>query len=200
MDALTLPPSPATALLVVDIQERLIAAMPPREASRLVACTELLLDAARLFELPVFVTEQHPRGLGATVAPVRAVLDTFAKPPRVFEKTVFNAHAADGLGEALEASGARAVIVVGMEAHVCVFQTARSLAKQGYLVQLPFDAVTSRDPACKHTALAALAAHGALVTSAETVVFDLLGDAKHPHFKALSGRVKALPIEPTAAR
>jgi nicotinamidase-related amidase len=195
MDALKLE-AHRTTLLVVDVQEKLLPAMPPAHQRRLIAAHELLLEAARLLKVHTIATEQYPRGLGATAAPVRAMLDTFdwcAVP--VFEKTVFSAAAVHGVTDALSLVDARTVIVTGMETHVCVFQTVRDLLHKGFHVHVPFDAVASRDPECRRVALETLRGCGAKITSSESVVFDLLKDAKHPEFRAISARVKALPIE-----
>jgi nicotinamidase-related amidase len=192
MNALTLSPQ-STALLVVDVQERLLPAMPEFDRARLLASVVLLVDAARLLHLPVFVTEQYPRGLGRTDPSVAAALEQCEPRPTIAEKTVFHALAPPEVARGLSASAVRSVVVVGMEAHVCVFQTARELRARGLFVHVPFDAVASRDPECKRAALALLGQHGVSVTTAETVVFDLLGDAQHEHFRALSKRVKELP-------
>lgn len=191
MDALTLIPS-QTALLVVDVQERLMPAMHAPHAARLLACLDVLLEAARLFDLPVFATEQYPQGLGPTVLAVRERLASFDPPVHPAEKTVFSALAPAEVARGLASSGARSVIVTGVESHVCVFQTARELKRRGFHVHVPFDAVASRDPQCREAALALLARHGVSVTTTETVVFDLLGDAKSPHFRPLSKLVRAL--------
>lgn len=193
MDALTLSPD-STALLVVDIQDKLVAAMPPADARRMLASAALLLEAARLFHMPVIVTEHYPQGLGPTVASLRQSLEGRTPPALVVEKTIFSAMGPAEVPQALAASGVRSVIAVGMEAHVCLFQTARELVRRGYHTHVPFDAAASRDPQCKSAALAMLAAHGVTVTTTETAVFDLMVDAKCPHFKALSKLVKALPI------
>src|SRR5262245_22489717 len=97
---------------------------------------------------------------------------------------------------ALAASGARSVIAVGMEAHVCVFQTARELHRRGYNTHVPFDAVASRDPACREHGLELLRRNGVSITTTETIVFDLLGSADNPQFKPLSARVKNIPLPP----
>ncbi len=191
MDAITLSPG-TTALLVVDVQDKLLPAMPTGDAQRLLRAVDLLLDAARLLKLATVVTEQYPQGLGHTAAPVLEALKGFDAPPRVIEKTEFCAVTPMEVSRALSTAGARSVIVVGMEAHVCVFQTARELHRRGYFVHVPFDAVASRDPACKTTALGLLASSGVSVTTTETAVFDLLGDAKHPHFRELSKKVRGL--------
>ncbi len=193
MDALTVTPE-STALLIVDVQEKLILAMPEFDRRRLVAAIELLGDTAKSFKLPVFVTEHYPKGLGATVPSIREVLEGCEPKIVVAEKTIFSAMAPPEIPRGIAATGVRSVIVVGMEAHVCVFQTVRELRARGYVVHVPFDAVASRDPACRATALDLLARNGTSVTTTETIVFDLLRDARHPAFKALSARVKNLPL------
>jgi nicotinamidase-related amidase len=196
MDAFKLDPK-RTALLVIDAQERLLPAMPPAHQRRLVAAHELLLDAARLLRVHTIATEQYPKGLGRTVPALRAALDAFdwcAVP--VFEKTAFSAAHVKGVTDALSLVDARTVIVTGMEAHVCVFQSVRDLIHKGFRVHVPFDAVASRDPECRAVALDLMRQAGATITTSESVVFDLLADASNEHFRAVSQRVKALPIEP----
>lgn len=191
MQLSTLHPGKA-ALLVIDVQERLMPAMHPPDAARLVRCLDVLTDAAQRFKLPVFVTEQYPSGLGHTVAAVKTMLDRFERPPLVSEKTVFSAAELPELSHSLTDLGLSQVIITGVEAHVCVFQTARALAARGLDVHVPFDAVASRDPEAKSRALALLTRGGVSVTTTETLVFDLLGDAKNLHFRPLSKLVRAI--------
>ncbi|MBI5516761.1 MAG: isochorismatase family protein [Deltaproteobacteria bacterium] len=193
MDAITLAAG-QTALLVVDVQERLVAAMPSALATRMLASCELLVETASRFALPLFVTEHYPQGLGPTHPSLRLRLEATQPRPRVVEKTIFSAMGPPEIPRALAQSSVRSVIVVGMEAHVCVFQTARELVRRGYSAHVPFDAVASRDPDCRRVALELLGRHGVQVTTTETCVFDLLGDAKNVHFKALSRMVKELPM------
>ncbi|MBL8603514.1 MAG: isochorismatase family protein [Myxococcales bacterium] len=190
MDALTLDPA-HTALVVVDIQEKLAPAMPSGDYERLLKATHLLVETARLLGMSTFATEQYPQGLGPTVQSLREAFAGFPTVVVPSEKTVFSA-ATPAVLEALHRAHVRRVLVVGLEAHVCVFQTVRDLLGRGFGVHVPHDAVASRDPKNRDVALATLRAHGAAVTSAETAVFDLLHDAKHPHFRALSKLVKAL--------
>ncbi len=191
MDAITLLPGRA-ALLVVDVQERLLPAMHAPDARRLLACLDALVESAQRFKLPVYVTEQYPSGLGPTVPEVRAMLERLERAPVVAEKTVFSAAAVPEVARGLADDGVASVIVTGVEAHVCVFQTARALAAQGLDVHVPFDAVASRDPEAKSRALALLSQKGVAVTTTETAVFDLLGDAKNVHFRPLSKLVRPI--------
>ncbi|MDP3276977.1 MAG: isochorismatase family protein [Deltaproteobacteria bacterium] len=195
MTGLFVRPS-TTALLVVDVQERLLPAMPRHEQTRLIACNELLLEAAKRFGMLTHFTEQYPRGLGPTVVPLRAYCTEDDDRVGRTEKTTFSAMDSPTVQVRFQLAKVDTVIVTGMEAHVCVFQTVRALLGLGLHVHVPFDAVASRDPEAKRTALALLSSAGAHITTTETVVFDLLQDAQHPHFKALSALVKNLPMGP----
>lgn len=173
-----------TALLVIDIQEKLAPAMDPTAFARLVKSTDLLLSAARLLGVPTLATEQYPKGLGPTIDAI-----PLGDAPRI-EKTSFSALDAPEVARFLAARSPRAVVVVGVEAHVCVFQTARDLAARGYEVQVPHDAVASRREDDRHTALDLMRRAGAIVTTSETVVFDWLQKAEGEAFKALSKKMR----------
>src|ERR1700722_13442881 len=128
------------ALLVIDVQEKLAAAMPAHQMAELTRAATVLLEAARLLGARVIATEQYPAGLGPTIAPVAQLLGS---APRL-AKVDFSACDNRGFEQAWAASGARAAVVVGMEAHVCVFQTVRELAARGVEVLVPLDGVASR--------------------------------------------------------
>lgn len=184
----------ASCLVVVDVQERLLQAMPVGSAQRLVQNIGVLVTAARRFQMPIFVTEQYPKGLGATVPQVKDALgETLAMNPP-FEKLEFDAttneHVARALQNAAPASVRKSVILVGMEAHICVYQTARGLAARGYQVHVVADATCSRTEANVEIAKGLWQLAGAVVTSTETVLFDLLGKAGGEDFKALSRLIK----------
>lgn len=185
------------ALVVVDVQEKLAAAMPKGDRARCVSKVGVLLEAARLLELPVLVTEQYPKGLGHTVSELRARLDAFAHPPPVIAKRDFDASANHDFMDALEhlvtarGEGAlRTLVVVGMEAHVCVYQTVRGLVGGGFAVHVPADATCSRAPEDQRVARDLWARSGAVVTGTETVLFDLMRTADHPHFRAISSLIR----------
>ena len=171
-------------LLIIDVQTKLMAAMEDRD--RVYRNTGILLTAARALQIPVVVTEQYPKGLGPTVPEVAELL-----PPdvRVLEKTAFDA-ARDGLLPVLEGLGRRSVLLCGDEAHICVFQTARSLLEAGYRVFAVEDAICSRSSANCRSGLALLDRMGACVLTAEGAAFDLLKVSGTPAFKAVSQAVK----------
>ncbi|HEX4337870.1 MAG TPA: isochorismatase family protein [Polyangiaceae bacterium] len=118
-----------TAVIVVDIQERLTAAMPERRVADVVRATTVLVESARLLGAPVFATVQYTKGLGPMIASVATVLGAASVVP--VEKTQFSAADAPGFVDALKAARVTDVVVVGMETHVCVYQTARDLVGLG---------------------------------------------------------------------
>jgi nicotinamidase-related amidase len=175
----------ATAvLLVVDIQERLAAAMGERE--RVVANAGHLIAAAQLLGVPVVHTEQYPKGLGRTVPELRAVLD----PAPAVEKLTFDCCGEPAFAPALEGTGRATVIVCGMETHICVLQTVLGLLARGMTVHVAADAVCSRNPENARTALELARDAGAVVTCTETVLFQLLVRAGTPEFKAIQARIR----------
>lgn len=172
-----------TAVLLVDLQERLLPVIDQRE--RLVKDTVQLLEGAKLLELPVFTTEQYPRGLGATVKELQPYVDT----DRLYEKKSYS-FAVPPLLEALTAAQVETVVVCGAETHICVFQGIRDLLNAGFQVVVPFSCVGSRTEENKANALMLIARMGADIANVETVLFDLLATADHPQFKAVSRLIK----------
>ena len=169
--------------LVVDVQERLVPAMwnfAPVEKY----CRALIL-AAREFGMPVFATEQYPKGLGTTLASIREALPT---PPLV--KMHFSCAADAEISKALAATGRRQVVVAGVESHVCVLQTVRDLVARGFEAFVCADAVTSRFEEHRRIALEQMRDLGAIITSVETVLFDLLQVCGTPEFKRVSQLVR----------
>jgi nicotinamidase-related amidase len=143
---------------------------------------KILVSAARRLDVPVLVTEQYPRGLGRTLPELRTLLrDVLA-----FEKTAFSCVGADGFMDRIRALGADHVILVGIEAHVCVLLTALDLLTHGLRVSIVADAVCSRRPANLEIGVRQARHAGAVVTATETVVFQLLGSADSDAFRELS--------------
>ena len=176
----------STLLLIVDVQEKLATAMPKETLDRLVHNTCILLDAAKLLGVRVIATEQYPKGLGKTLAPIAEKL--LSAP---IEKLDFSALDDARVAGALVASGRpRAVVVAGMESHVCVFQSARDLAARGYATYVLDDAVASRREENRLAGLALAERAGAIRTVTETVVFDWVRRAEGDAFKAISKLVR----------
>jgi nicotinamidase-related amidase len=173
------------AVLVVDIQARLTPAMPPETLARVLKYTRALIGAARELGLPVLATEQYPKGLGPLLPELRELLPS---PP--LEKVHFSCGADPAFAAALEGTGRRQVIVCGMETHVCVFQTVRDLVAAGYEVHVCADAVSSRTEEHRRVGLELCREAGAVISLAETAIFDLLHRAATDEFKKISPLVK----------
>lgn len=170
------------ALLIVDLQEKLLAVMP--QAGLTISNAVRLLEAAKRLDIPIAATEQYPRGLGRTVAPI---LEQLPEPPR--EKQTFHA-VSPGLLEDLRRRKVRHVTLTGAEAHVCVLQTALELIGSGLTVQVAADAVASRQSFDWKHALRRLEQAGAVVSTTEAILFEWLETADHPEFKFISKLVK----------
>lgn len=174
-----------TALVVIDLQERLAPAMSEFEpcADR----AELLLKGAAELKLDVLVTEQYPKGLGATLPRFAELLPEGAP---VIAKTGFSCFEEPGFRTALAARSRKTLVFCGIESHVCVLQSVLDALDRGFKVCLAADAVTSRKLADRELALQAARAAGALVVSSEALLFMMLRDAKNPAFKAVSKLVR----------
>ncbi len=150
---------------------------------------ERLIRGCHILGIPVILTEQYPKGLGATVPAVRQALEESGgyKP---IEKSCFSAHGCAGFEEELEALERTQVLVCGVETHVCVYQTAMDLLRDEYDVTIVADAVSSRTPQNKAIALERLATEGVKLSSTEMALFELLGASGTEEFKAVSKLVK----------
>lgn len=169
-----------TLCIVVDIQERLLPAL--HNADSMVERSRVVIQGLQALDVPLVATEQYPKGLGKTVPAVQLLLDDGAA---VFEKTRFSAVIAE-VEAVLNEQKIENVILLGAEAHVCMLQTVLDLRAKGLAVYVPFDCTTSRNPANKDNALQQMRDAGAVVSNSESVLFQLLGDAKHPAFKTVS--------------
>ena len=171
-----------TLLLMIDIQERLVPAMNNGEA--VVKNVKVLLTAFKELDLPVIHTEQYPKGLGSTMPELSELTSI-----KAFEKTQFCAYTED-IKQSIFKSGKRNVLVIGMETHVCVYQTVRSLLEAKYNVFVVRDCVASRTKDNYENALDMMKEMGAVITNMETVLFDILKKAGTPEFKIVSKLIK----------
>jgi nicotinamidase-related amidase len=170
-------------LVIIDIQTKLGAAMPAKVLNRVLQNTRLLLQTAELLDVPVHATEQYPKGLGPLEPRVREYLPAGVHR---WEKTAFSCARADGFLASLRDAGRTHIVVTGMEAHICVLQTVVDLVAHGFTVFIAEDAVCSRKLENYQNALLRMQRSGASVVSAESVVFEWLGDARHDRFKAVA--------------
>ena len=173
-----------TGLIIVDAQERLMQAMtdPDRASDRIVK----LLHLARVFDLPVVLTEQNPGFLGPTIPAVKEVLPEY-RPIEKLDFDCCNVHSFQAL---LREKALCNLILTGVETHICIFQTCISLLKQGYAVHVPHHAVDSRTPDNWQIGLSLMRDAGAVITSAETIIFQILQRAGTPEFKEMLKIVK----------
>jgi len=172
------------ALLVVDMQDKLLALIPDHD--RVIARCVALIHAARALGLPVWATEQYPRGLGPSAAAIAGLI------PERPAKTTFHCCGVPQLLEQLYGRSIRHVTVAGIEAHVCVAQTALELLDLGFRVQVPADAVASRHTIDWEFALRRLERAGAVVSTTESVLFEWTERSDRPEFKTISELIKSL--------
>lgn len=164
-----------TAVVVVDVQEAFRPAVLDFES--VAHNSGVLVEGAQTLNLPVIVTEQYPRGLGKTVPEVAEKLDGL----ETLEKTVFSAAEAEGF----DLQGRDQALVCGIETHVCVSQTVHDLLERGVEVHVAADAVTSRSEQNRRLGLEKMEHSGAVITSVETALFELLGRAGTEEFKTI---------------
>jgi nicotinamidase-related amidase len=172
------------ALVVVDVQERLLPAIFEKE--RVLENTLRLIRGAGVLQVPVIATEQYRKGLGPTVPEVAAAIPGFAP----MEKVAFSACGAAGFVPALREKKASDVVLCGIEAHVCVLQTCLDLLDEGFRVFVASDAVSSRTPGNARLGLNRMHAAGAVIASTEMVLFELLEKAGTDEFKQVLALVK----------
>ncbi|EFJ39840.1 hypothetical protein VOLCADRAFT_78239 [Volvox carteri f. nagariensis] len=175
----------SSALFVCDVQEKfrpLIAGFPV-----VIDTARRMVQAANALDIPVMVTEQYPKALGSTVSEVAGVLP--ASCP-VIAKTLFSMCTPDVDAWLKSKPDVRQVMLLGIEAHVCVFQTSLDLLERGYEVHLLVDGISSSRPHHRAAGLQRMAQAGALISNSEMAMFQLAADSKHPRFKEISALVK----------
>ncbi|MFI5326067.1 MAG: hydrolase [Candidatus Rokuibacteriota bacterium] len=176
-----------TALVVIDVQERLFPAMDADHREEVMRNIKILTATARRLNLGTLVTEQYPKGLGHTLQELKDALPAGVQP---VEKVAFSCLGEDAFRSRLTATGARQLLLAGIEAHVCVLMSALDLLAEGYAVHIVADAVTSRTQANWRLAMAQLRQAGAVVTTTETVLFQLLRQADTDDFRELARLIR----------
>ena len=176
-----------TICVIIDLQTQLMSAMKHRIISEIEKNNGLLIASLKILNVPIVVTEQYPRGLGPTSDLIKQVLDDLYSP---VEKVVFSCWNEPLFREKISIYEPRNFILTGIETHVCVLQTALDLLAEGNKVYIPADTTCSRYKSDWKNALAMLDSAGAVITSVETVIFQLLEKAGTPEFKAISPLIK----------
>lgn len=169
-------------LLIIDVQKKLIPAIPSSVISSVIKNINAMQEMALLLDIPSPITEQYPKGLGPTDT---AILNKTANNPTIIEKTSFSCCQASNFSNILKAQREQ-IIIVGMESHVCVLQTALELLEHGKTVFVIEDAVCSRNKHHHQNALARMANQGVIISNYESLLFEWCRDSKHPHFKTIT--------------
>jgi nicotinamidase-related amidase len=172
-----------SALLVVDVQQRLLPLIP--SSAEISARIGWLIEAAKRFSVPTMATEQYPQGLGTTIPELRTAISA---PPR--EKRMFSCRECSDIFQGWHAAGRRQVVVVGIETHVCVLQTVLDLLSLGFDCYVVVDATGSRHLLDQQIALQRMEISGGMLTTTEAVLFEWCADSRDPNFKQISQWVK----------
>ncbi|MEI8114280.1 MAG: hydrolase [Bacteroidia bacterium] len=170
--------------LVIDIQERLVPLM--EESEQLIENCSKLIQGLQILGLPILVTQQYTKGLGDTVADIKSVFNDF----QYIEKRDFSCFGEPVFADKLARSGAKNVIICGIESHVCVLQTAIDMKEAGYVPVVVFDCVSSRSFDNIDLAAERFRYEGIMMTSLESVLFELTRSSAAPEFKDISKLVK----------
>ena len=172
-----------SCLIIIDVQAKLSSSIPEKVISRLRKNTDILLKAANQLNVPVITTAQYPKGLGPIEDFITNQINDSAKH---FDKTCFSCLGADQLAEHLKQINKKQIILTGIEAHICVLQSAIEFIAEGYEVFVVTDAIASRKSTSYETALLRLNQAGSSLLNTESVLFEWLRDAAHSEFKVLS--------------
>lgn len=173
-------------VLIIDIQEKLMAMLNQGIKEQMLNKAPKLVHAARILGINTLVTEQYPKGLGGTIEEIKRELNEY----HPMEKTAFNALMEPGYAETIKSLGKKQVIICGIEAHICVYQTAAKLLEEGYEVFVLKDLCASRNKVEFECAMDLLKSLGAKITCLEIVLFEWLKTAKNPCFKEIQGLIK----------
>ena len=174
-----------TALVIVDLQEAFRS--PINDFAQIASRISLAARGFQILELPIIITEQYPKGLGRTAEEI-----LFLMPPEFefVEKSAFSSCGATAFMEKLRATGASQIVLCGLEAHVCVNQTAHDLLEENFAVHLLTDCVSSRFSHDKEAGLKKMQMSGVVPSSVEMALFELMRDAKHEQFKEIQNLIK----------
>ncbi len=174
----------SAALVIIDFQDKLFQAMHAKE--NLLVNAAKVIKGAKVFDLPLIVTEQIPEKLGQTIPEVTRELGDIER----IAKESFSCWGNDRFREQVKLLNRRNIIIIGIESHICVYQTTVDLLDNGYYVHIVADAVSSRTKENSATGLAAMRSCGARITSTEMVLFEILRSAGNAGFKDIQKIVK----------
>lgn len=174
-------------LVIIDIQEKLVKMLKDEIGEGVVKKASALTQAAKIIGIPTILTEQYPKGLGQTVEAVKA---NAAEGTQVIEKSAFSALAEESFGKILKDSGRKQVVICGIEAHICVHQTAAELLEEGYEVFVAKDACASRNKYEFKAGMERMKDNGAKISCLEIILFEWLKSSRCQHFKEVQAIIK----------
>lgn len=175
-----------TALLLIDVQEKLFKQVDRQ--CEVIHRLHMVIQGMLALEIPIFVTEQYPEKLGGTLAHLKGLLG----PTQAYlPKTSFSCLENPTIRQTIEQAHKKQWILVGIESHVCVLQTAKSMIDAGYQVTVLNDAITSRSVYDFSTSIAEMRDYGARISSMETILFELVKDSRSPYFKPISQLIQS---------
>ncbi len=174
-----------TAVVLIDIQERLVGMLNKQEI--VVKQTSTLLNGTNIMGIPAIITEQYPKGLGETIPEVKNVMN---QNNTIIEKTTFSALQTPVFAEKIKSLGKKDIIICGIETHICVYQTLCDLINEGFNVVVVKDGCASRTKESFKTGLELMRDAGAKLSNVETVLFELLKSSKNPCFKQVQALIK----------
>ena len=172
-----------SALLIIDVQEAFRASI--KDFDKLAERIVVAAKGAQLLSLRIMVTEQYPKGLGHTA---KQIIEALPANIEILEKTTFSSCGAQHFQSKLQ--DIKHVLVAGIEAHICVNQTVHDLLAADFKVHLLTDCIASRNKTDRKTAVAKMQSSGAILSSVEMALFELMRDARHEQFKAIQGLIK----------
>jgi nicotinamidase-related amidase len=173
-----------TILAIVDIQTKLLNVMFDKE--RLISSCRKLIQSAKLLEIPMIMTEQYPEGMGLTDSEILNLLPEM----KAITKMSFSCCGVGDFDQRLKSLGKKQVMIIGIESHICVLQTAHDLLHRGFFVYIPYDAVSSRKEGDYKNALERMRQAGAVIGSVESAIFEMMKTAEISVFRQISKIIK----------
>jgi len=171
-------------ILVIDIQDKLVNAL---EKDVIVKNAAKIVSAGNILNIPIVLTEQYPKGLGNTVDLIKSIIPADSK---IIEKTCFNALQEENFLEKISEYGKKQIVIMGIETHICVYQTALALLEKGFEVYVIKDACASRKKYEFKQGIEAMRDNGVKISCVEIALFEWLKSAKHPKFKEIQALIK----------
>lgn len=170
--------------LLIDVQEKLFPAISEKE--HLLKNIIFLLKGLHSLEIPILATEQYPKGLGHTIPE----LSNSFNLSKIFEKSEFSAWLNNNIKQEIINLDKKQAIIIGIESHICVLQTALHMIRHGFEIYIPSECVSSRSLTCKNQAMQRIQTAGGIITNVESCLFEMMETSNHSQFKFISKLLK----------